>query len=53
MFINMVPDHRFNQLKPKSGARVGAGFPRGTRNSAAKTVFAAVLRSMNCAAQWN
>jgi hypothetical protein len=30
MFINMVPDHRFNQLKPKSGARVAAGFPCGT-----------------------
>jgi hypothetical protein len=26
----MVPDHRFNQLKPKSGARVGTGFACGT-----------------------
>jgi hypothetical protein len=39
MFIKMVPDHRFNQLKPKSGARVGTGFARGTRKFCRKDSF--------------
>src|SRR5947209_5427152 len=48
MFINMVPDHRSNQMKPKSGACVGTGFAGGTQNLQYKHGLRGRLRSMNC-----